>query len=143
MTDVHSKETRSYNMSRIKAKNTTPEMKVRKALFSEGFRYKLHDKKLSGKPDIVLPRYKTIIFVHGSLWHGHTDCKYYVIPKTLTKWWQCKIEKNILNYNKNISDLKESGWKVIILWECQSKKDINKIINELTREIRTNVGILS
>src|SRR5688572_14620702 len=84
MADVHSKEVRSYNMSRIKGKNTKPEMLVRKFLHANGFRYRLHAKKLPGKPDILLPKYKTVIFVHGCFWHGHEGCKYYVIPKTRT-----------------------------------------------------------
>ena len=75
---VHNKKTRSYNMSQIRAKNTKPEMLVRKFLHAQGFRYKLHDKKLPGKPDIVLPKYKTVIFIHGCFWHGHKDCKYFV-----------------------------------------------------------------
>ena len=86
MADVHTKEIRSYNMSRIKGRNTKPEMLVRRFLHANGFRYKLHDKSLPGKPDIVLPKYKTVIFVHGCFWHGHTKCKYFVVPKTRTDW---------------------------------------------------------
>jgi DNA mismatch endonuclease (patch repair protein) len=95
MADVHSKETRSYNMSRIKGKDTKPEMLVRKFLFANGFRYRLHDKNLPGKPDIVLPKYKTVIFVNGCFWHGHENCKYFVIPKTRTEWWLNKSIRNI------------------------------------------------
>lgn len=100
MADVHSKKVRSYNMSQIKGKNTKPEMLVRKYLFSEGFRYRLHDKKLLGKPDIVLPKYKTVIFVNGCFWHGHKNCKYFVIPKTRTEFWVSKIQTNIANDKK-------------------------------------------
>jgi len=82
-------------MSQIKSKDTKPELLVRKFLFANGFRYKLHDKNLPGKPDIVLPKYKTVIFVHGCFWHGHVNCKYYVVPKTKTQWWLDKIGKNI------------------------------------------------
>jgi DNA mismatch endonuclease (patch repair protein) len=85
MADVHNKETRSYNMSRIKGKNTKPEMLVRKFLHANGFRYRLHVKNLPGKPDIVLPKYKTVIFIHGCFWHGHENCKYFVVPKTRTE----------------------------------------------------------
>ena len=92
MADVHTKEQRSYNMSRIKSKDTKPEMLVRRFLHANGFRYKLHEKNLPGKPDIVLPKYKTVIFVHGCFWHGHTGCKYYVVPKTRTEWWMNKIK---------------------------------------------------
>ena len=87
MTDVHDKVTRSYNMSQIKGKNTKPEMLVRKFLFSKGFRYKINDRKLPGKPDIVLPKYKTIIFVNGCFWHGHENCKYFKIPVIRKEWW--------------------------------------------------------
>jgi DNA mismatch endonuclease (patch repair protein) len=95
MADVHTKEQRSYNMSRIKGKNTKPEMLVRRFLHAHGFRYKLHDKTLPGKPDIVLPKYKTVIFVHGCFWHGHEGCKIYVVPKTKTEWWLAKINNKI------------------------------------------------
>ena len=122
MADVHSKEVRSYNMSRIRAKNTKPEMLVRKFLHAQGFRYKLHDKKLPGKPDIVLPKYKTVIFVHGCFWHGHKGCKYFVVPKTRTEWWLNKINSNILNDQKAMQALKKKEWKMIHLWECQLKQ---------------------
>lgn len=126
MTDVHDKATRSYNMSRIKGKDTKPEMLVRKFLFSKGFRYRLHDKKLPGKPDIVLPKYKTVIFIHGCFWHGHEGCKYYVVPKTRTEWWLEKIGKNIVNDEKAVKALVEQGWKVILIWECELKKEISE-----------------
>jgi DNA mismatch endonuclease (patch repair protein) len=87
MADVHNKKTLSYNMSRIRYKDTKPELLVRKYLFAKGFRYRLHDKKLPGKPDILLPKYNTLIFVHGCFWHGHEGCKYFVVPKTRTEWW--------------------------------------------------------
>lgn len=125
MADVHSKEIRSFNMSRIKGKDTKPEMLVRKFLFSQGFRYRLHDKKLPGKPDIVLPKYKTILFVHGCFWHGHEGCRYYVIPKTRTDWWLTKINGNKMNDIKSINQLKQQGWKIIILWGCELRQ--NKI----------------
>lgn len=91
MSDVHSKEVRSYNMSQIKSKNTKPEILVRKFLFAKGLRFRLHDKNLPGKPDIVLKKYKTVIFVDGCFWHGHDKCKYFIIPKTRTDWWLEKI----------------------------------------------------
>ena len=118
MADVHDKATRSYNMSRIRAKNTKPEMLVRKFLHAQGFRFKLHDKKLPGKPDIVLPKYKTVIFIHGCFWHGHKGCKYFVVPKTRTEWWLKKINSNIANDVKAVKALKKQGWKIINLWEC-------------------------
>jgi len=119
--DVHEPEVRSYNMRQIKGKNTKPEMVVRKFLFSKGFRYRLHVKNLPGKPDIVLPKYKIVIFVHGCFWHGHEGCKYFVVPKTRTEWWLTKINTNKLNDEKSKTLLKKAGWKIIIIWECELK----------------------
>ncbi len=93
MTDTHSPEIRSYNMSRIRSKDTKPELIVRKYLHKNGFRFRLHVKTLPGKPDIVLPKYKTVIFVHGCFWHGHKGCKYFVIPKRNIEYWKNKIQK--------------------------------------------------
>jgi len=121
MADVHSKETRSYNMSRIRSKDTKPEMLVRKFLHKNGFRYRLHVKGLPGKPDIVLPKYKTVIFIHGCFWHGHEGCKYYVVPKTRTEWWLNKIGTNIANDTNAESLLKAGGWHIIKIWECELK----------------------
>lgn len=121
MADVHDKETRSYNMSRIKGRDTKPEMLVRKFLHANGYRYRLHVKDLPGKPDIVLPKYKTVIFIHGCFWHGHKDCKYFVVPKTRTEWWLNKINTNIANDAKAVKALKKEGWKIINLWECELK----------------------
>ena len=123
MTDVHSKEVRSYNMSQIKGKNTKPEVLVRKFLHSKGFRFRLHDKNLPGKPDIVLPKYKTVIQVHGCFWHGHEGCRYFVIPKTKTEWWIEKINGTKQRDFENRKKLQEMGWKVIELWECELKKE--------------------
>lgn len=106
MADVHSKIVRSYNVSRIKCKNTKPEMLVRKFLFANGFRYRLHDRKLPSKPDIVPPKYRSVIFVHGCFWHGHEECKYYVVPKTRTEWWLNKIKINKMNDSKAFTSLK-------------------------------------
>src|ERR1700741_3906123 len=113
MADVHDKKTRSYNMSRIRSGNTKPEILVRKFLHSKGFRFRLHDKKLPGKPDIVLPKYKTVIFVHGCFWHGHKNCKYFVVPKTRTEWWSAKINRNRYNDKNKKTVLKKLGWKII------------------------------
>ena len=136
MTDVHSFEVRSYNMSRIKGKNTKPEMLVRKYLFSQGFRYRLNFNKLPGKPDIVLTKYKTAIFVHGCFWHGHEGCKYYVTPKTRTEWWIEKINKTIALDKKRLVELELLGWKVITIWECELKKNKLERLIELTKEIK-------
>lgn len=136
MTDVHTIEQRRYNMQQIKGKNTKPEMLVRKFLFANGFRYKLHDKKLPGKPDLVLPKYKTVIFIHGCFWHGHANCKYFTIPKTRTQWWTNKINKNIANDEKAIKLLKKDGWKIITIWECKLKpKKLEKTLALLLKKI--------
>ena len=120
--DVHDKKTRSYNMSRIKGKNTKPEEIVRKYLFSKGFRYRKNDKRLPGTPDIVLPKYKTVIFVNGCFWHGHEGCKYFVWPKNNAGFWKKKIEDNISRDKNVIEMLKRQNWSVIVVWECELKK---------------------
>ena len=109
MADVNSIATRSYNMSRIKGKDTKPEMLVRRYLHAHGFRYRLHDKKLPGKTDLVFPKYKTVIFVHGCFWHGHIDSKHFVVPKTRTKCWLNKINGNKPNDKKAVKTLKKDG----------------------------------
>jgi DNA mismatch endonuclease, patch repair protein len=130
--DVHDKATRSYNMSQIKGKNTKPEIFVRIFLFSKGFRFRLHDKKLPGKPDIILPKYKTVIFVNGCFWHGHENCKYFVVPKTRSDWWQKKIENTRMRDLESKIELIEKGWDVIEIWECNVKGGhLNEIILKL------------
>lgn len=135
--DVHDKETKSYNMSCIKGKNTRPEEIVRKYLFFQGFRYRKNDKRLPGTPDIVLPKYKTVIFVNGCFWHGHEGCRYFVIPKTNTEFWTNKIETNRKRDIRKINDLQTLGWKVIVVWECQLKKEKADItLNNLKTTIK-------
>jgi DNA mismatch endonuclease, patch repair protein len=137
MADVHSKETRSYNMSRIRSKNTKPEMLVRQFLHKNGFRYRLHVKDLPGKPDIVLPKYKTVIFIHGCFWHGHEGCRYFVVPKTRTEWWLNKIKGNYDNDSKAENALKSLGWKIIKVWECELKPTtIHDALNNLLTKIK-------
>lgn len=136
MADVHDKKTRSYNMSRIRSKNTKPEMLVRRFLHANGFRYRLHDKKLPGKPDIVLPKYRTVIFVHGCFWHGHEGCKYFVIPKTRTEWWLNKILGNKACDNKAVKTLKKDDWTIINIWECNLKSPkIEKTLSSLLTKL--------
>lgn len=140
MADVHDKQTRSYNMSQIKGKDTKPEILVRKFLFANGFRFRLHDKKLSGKPDIVLQKYKSAIFVHGCFWHGHENCKYFVVPKTRTKWWLKKINGNQDKDLENFSRLTQEGWRVFTVFECQLKphlidRTLKKTITKLSNNI--------
>lgn len=133
MADVHDKATRSYNMSCVRNKGTKPEIQIRKVLFANGFRYRLNDKKLPGKPDIVLPKYKTVIFVNGCFWHGHENCKKNKLPATNTTWWKEKIEGNIKNDIKNHTLLREAGYKVIVIWECEIKNKLilDRVINEI------------
>lgn len=137
MSDVHSKATRSYNMSRIKGKDTKPEIIVRKFLFANGFRYRIHNKKLPGKPDIVLNKYKTIIFIHGCFWHGHENCKYYTIPKTRTEWWKEKIRKNMIKDECTVNTLQKSKWQVIVIWSCDLKpKKKGDTLSKLIAQIK-------
>ena len=137
MADVHDVDTRSYNMSQIRSKNTKPEEIVRKFLFSKGFRYRKNDKKLPGKPDIVLPKYKTIIMVNGCFWHKHEGCKYFVWPKNNAEFWKEKINRNIERDYINQLELRNLGWKVIIVWECELKKAVREErLERLIEEIR-------
>ena len=133
MADVHNKKTRSYNMSQIKSKDTKPEILVRKFLFSKGFRYKLHDKKLPGKPDIVLPKYKTVIFIHGCFWHGHKGCKYAKLPATRKKFWKDKISGNMEHDQHNKRLLRRKGWKIYTIWQCTLRKNntLSRLVNKI------------
>jgi DNA mismatch endonuclease (patch repair protein) len=136
MPDVHSIAVRSYNMSKIRGKDTKPELLVRKFLFSKGFRYRLHVHKLPGKPDIVLSHFKTIIFIHGCFWHGHEGCRYFKIPSTRKEWWENKIARTKTLDSQNKTTLKNDGWKVIEIWECDLRprtidKTLEKILNKI------------
>lgn len=133
MANLSVTEARSYNMSQIRSKNTKPEVLVRKFLFKNGFRFRLHSKKLPGTPDIILPKYKTVIFVNGCFWHGHENCHYFKIPKTRTEWWTEKIRRNIEKDKLNFTFLTELGYKVIYIWECDLKKRnvFENLINEI------------
>jgi len=122
MADVHDKKTRSYNMSMIKGKNTKPEIIVRKFLHANGYRFRLHYEKLPGKPDIVLPKHKIAIFINGCYWHGHENCKYFKPPKTNTQWWLNKIVETIERDNHKYEEIKNNGWTIKIIWECELKK---------------------
>lgn len=140
MADVHTPEQRSYNMSRIRSQNTKPEELVRKYLFSQGFRYRKNDVRLPGKPDIVLPKYKTVIFVNGCFWHAHEGCKYFVWPKNNEEFWKNKITGNIRRDSDNYMKLEQMGWNVIVVWECQLKKPIiNETIEQLVNQL-TGLG---
>lgn len=127
MADRISKEHRSWNMSRIRSKDSVPEKRVRSFLHRAGYRFRLHDKSLPGSPDIVLKKHRTVIFVHGCYWHRHSGCKrgayFPKDPKQGIEFWQEKFEKNVQRDNKNIELLQSFGWKVVVIWECQTEKD--------------------
>lgn len=124
MPDIMTPQQRHDCMSHIRSKDTKPEQLLRQALWHKGFRYRLHVKDLPGKPDIVLPKYKTVIFVNGCFWHGHKGCKDFVIPKSNTAFWLEKIGKNKERDAKDETALKYAGWKVITIWECELKKNV-------------------
>ena len=141
MADVHDKKTRSFNMSRIRSKDTKPEMAVRKYLHALGFRYRLHNKNLPGKPDIYLKKYNTAILIHGCFWHGHAGCRYFILPKTRSEWWKNKIDRNILNDSVKSSALHRMGINVITIWECDLKKDVfEKTMSGLVKKLRLKNG---
>ncbi|WP_283147489.1 very short patch repair endonuclease [Silvimonas soli] len=117
MTDVVDPATRSRMMSGIKGKNTSPEVMIRKALHARGFRFRLYVKTLPGKPDLILPKYKTVILVHGCFWHGH-NCRYFKVPKTRTAFWLDKIAHNRARDEREYLALKALGWRVLVVWEC-------------------------
>jgi DNA mismatch endonuclease, patch repair protein len=140
MADVHTKKQRSYNMSQIRSKNTKPEMLVRSWLHKQGYRFRLHDKKLPGKPDIVLKKYKTVIFVNGCFWHGHKNCRYFVIPKSKKTYWIPKITRNILNQRNHRRNIKKLQWNVIIIWECKLKKNkVGKTMNQIDTLLQNRI----
>ncbi len=130
--DSLTKEKRSWNMSRIKGKNTQPELIVRSYLHKHGYRFRLHRKDLPGKPDIVLPKYRTIILVHGCFWHRHPECKYAYMPKSRIEFWREKFEGNIKRDEIRVKQLQELGWEVIIIWECETRNqsDIERALSE-------------
>ena len=135
--DNRSKEARSKNMAHIPSKNTKPEEAVRKYLFSKGFRYRKNVSYLPGKPDIVLSRYKTVVFVNGCFWHGHEGCRWFVPPKTNSDFWNAKFKYNIERDRKNYSKLEEMGWKVLVVWECEIRHgDAQKTLDDLCNRIK-------
>ena len=146
--DNRSKEARSKNMSNIPSKNTKAEETVRKYLFRKGFRYRKNVSSMPGKPDIVLPKYKTVVFVNGCFWHGHEGCKWFIPPKTNTDFWNKKFNYNIERDKRNYSKLEEMGWKIFIVWECEirhgdSQKTLNDLCNrikEMKNENRTDIS---
>lgn len=132
--DSISSERRSWNMSRIKSKDTAPEKAVRSFLHRSGFRFRLHCKSLPGKPDIVLPKYKAVVFVHGCFWHRHKGCKFAYTPKTRKQFWSDKFSNNTKRFSSVIKDLKAAGWKVLVVWECNlHEKDLQIVAQKIVK----------
>ena len=139
MPDIFSKSKRSDIMSKISGKETKPEILVRKYLFAHGLRYRKNVKKLPGKPDIVLSKYKAVVFVNGCFWHGHENCKKSALPTTNTEFWKEKISSNIIRDKKTHAELSDMGYKVLVIWQCElnaKKREIT--LSELTREIKSS-----
>lgn len=143
MADVHTPDQRHRNMAAIHSASTKPELHLRHALWRLGFRYRVNVKDLPGSPDIVLPKYRTVVFVHGCFWHGHKGCKYYSVPKTNTEFWTAKVARNQERDQKVWRQLEAKGWFVIIVWECQMKSAVlEETISRVEAEILRNGEIL-
>ena len=136
MSDSLTPEKRSWNMSRIRAKDTSIEVKVRKYLFSQGFRYRKNVSSLPGKPDIVFPKYKTLVFIHGCFWHRHEVRKRATTPKSRLEYWLPKFERNVENDKKHYHDLQDMGWRPLVIWECEVNKRFDETMERLVREIK-------
>jgi DNA mismatch endonuclease, patch repair protein len=133
--DIVSKEKRSEMMSRIRGKDTVPEKQIRSLLHQQGYRFRVHVKHLPGKPDIVLPKYRTVVLVHGCFWHRHSGCKFAYQPKSRKEFWQKKFQDNIERDKREQKALQSLGWKVIVIWECELE-DLKKIVNKIARLLR-------
>ncbi|VGO21057.1 very short patch repair endonuclease [Pontiella sulfatireligans] len=140
--DTFTPEQRSRVMSRIRGKNTKPELIVRSLLHRAGYRFSLHRKDLPGKPDIVLRKYNTVVFVHGCFWHRHQNCKTASMPKSNVEYWQAKFERNVSNDRKHIRELKKMGWNVIVVWECELKQP-EKVLAKLEKSLTAAYAKLS
>ncbi len=136
MADILTKAKRSWNMSRIKGKDTKPELLLRRLLHRRGFRFCLHDKKLPGRPDIVLPRYRTVIFVNGCFWHRHSGCRYAYTPKSRQEFWSSKFEATVKRDKEKKEKLKKEEWNVIVVWECELKKNADKMADKISSMIK-------
>ena len=139
MPDNHTPEQRHANMAAIHSASTKPELLLRKSLWRLGFRFRVNDKRLPGKPDIVLPKYRTVIFVHGCFWHGHKACKNYTVPKTNTDFWTAKIARNQQRDQDTWRQLEAKGWSVIVVWECELKKArLEDTVNYVASTLKQN-----
>lgn len=136
--DVHSPEQRSFNMSKIRGLDTSPELKVRKFLFAKGFRYRINDKRLPGKPDLVFPKYRTVVFVHGCFWHVHEGCDKFKWPKSNREFWKKKLSNNVIRDKQISKELTTLRWKVIVVWECELQRDKFEKTMQLLVENITN-----
>lgn len=136
MADRISPEHRSWNMSRIKDRDTKPEVRVRSWLFRQGFRFRKNDRRYPGRPDVVLPKYHTVIFVNGCFWHHHEGCKYGYTPKTRTEFWLKKFKTNQVNDKLQRDALEQMGWHVIVVWECELKKDFEGVMKKIADSLR-------
>jgi DNA mismatch endonuclease (patch repair protein) len=136
MVDTITAERRSWNMSRIRGRDTAPERQLRSLLHRAGFRFRLHDRKLSGRPDIVLPKYRTAIFVHGCFWHRHSGCRNATTPSTRPEFWREKFEANVRRDESNRAALEDAGWKVLIVWECALKSNAEGVLATVCSQLR-------
>ena len=135
MVDHLSKERRSWNMSQIKGRDTVPERKLRSGLHQLGFRFRVHETRLPGKPDVVLPKYRTVIFVHGCFWHRHDDCRYVTLPKSNRSFWLEKFRGTVERDRRNITAFQTLGWKIYIAWECEIKADIDLTVRQIASHL--------
>ncbi len=135
MADVFSKEKRSWIMRQVKGRNTKPELVVRRWLHAHGYRFRLHRKDLPGKPDIVLPKHRTVVFVHGCFWHGHPGCKHAALPTSNREYWETKIGRNIDRDKRNRRELRKAGWRVVTIWECRTRDEA-----AMARTLRRGLG---
>lgn len=136
MADTITRERRSWNMSRIKGRNTGPELRLRSLLHRAGYRFRLHAKELPGRPDIILPKYRVAIFVHGCFWHRHQGCRNATTPSTRTEFWQSKFDSNVSRDERNRTDLRAAGWTIFTVWECELKSDASGVVERLSRDMR-------
>lgn len=136
MVDPISGQRRSWNMSRIRSRDTAPEVRLRSLLHRAGFRFRLHGSKLPGRPDIVLTRYRAVILVHGCFWHRHQNCRNATTPGTRREFWQAKFDSNVTRDSRNEAALAAAGWNVLVVWECELKADSDAVVVRLTHELR-------
>ena len=136
MSEKISPETRSRMMAGIRGKDTKPELMIRRHLHAQGLRFRLFARELAGRPDVVLPRWKVVVFAHGCFWHGHQDCSFFRLPKTRPEFWGAKIQRNVERDSVAIAQLREAGWRVAIIWECALRKEPDRTLDRLVSFVR-------